>query len=286
MKPYQPVHIPESLKKLQEQFGNIVSTPFEFLDQDGNYRMQLEQYSEQVVSLMAPLENLSGAQRIATYNQQYWFRLFTVMQEEFPLLRHLLGILEFNKMVSHYLHEFPSTSPTLRNLSNNIEQFLKQQHRWNTQLNRQAASLDRIYIESFDAKQMPILQASQMDTNQLQKLLTTPLNFQLHWRLFKENWNLVELRLLAADDPDDKIELQPSEHLHYWAIFRNSCKIEIEQLGEIQYNLLMLLSRGLSLEQACNEMIENTDEEDIPFLIENIQYWFTRWSSLGWFSSL
>ncbi len=238
---------PASLTRMQDGFGRSIATPFEFLDEDNTWRLRTEEFPEHVVALMRRRGELSGSTRLGVYNQQYWFRLFTTMQEEYPLLRHLLGVLDFNRLVSAYLDRHPSRSPSLRWLSVHLREFLGGEHRWNRPVLRECAALEYAYIHAFDAAAEPPLDPRALSEAGREELAMRPLGLQPHLTLYDEHWNLVELRAQAKDDKDDELQLTPEERRGFWAIHRADGRIPAERLGPLQYQLLGALVGGASL---------------------------------------
>lgn len=274
---------PDALERLQRRFGDSIATEFEFLEDDTVWRPRVEHYAEDVLREMTPRGDLSGPERLATYNQQYWFRLFTVMQKEYPLLRHLLGVSHFNRMVSAYLTRYPSRSPSLRYLSARLRDFLAEDHEWNRPVLRECAELEFRFIETFDAAQLPPLDPDRLEPEEAAELIERPLRFQPHWFLFEEHWNLVELRRRVRGDDDDEIEVEPVARHALWAGFRGATGITTRQLGVHQFRLLERLHGGAPLGTACDDLAAGLEGDDLRFVEENVQGWFARWVAEGWF---
>ena len=275
--------IPESLSRMQKEFGQSIATAFKFNDDNEDYELQIDNYSMHILELMKARGNLSGAERLSTYNQQYWFRLFTVMQDEFPLLRHLLGVSKLNQLTSEYLTIFPSVSPTLNALSDYLIQFMEESDVWYQTVYMNCATLERIFIKAFDAPSHPSLRLESLNLEEQNKVLSSKLNFQPHCFFFEGFWNLMELRPKAKQDSEDKLKLHPKKQHEYWAIYRNADGINTQNLGPLQFQLLTLLFEGSPLDEACDELMSKIDENDLKFLTDNIQQWFSHWMHLGWF---
>lgn len=281
---------PESLRRLQERFGRAMATPIDIYDADGNYRLAIDSYPSELTAILTPCRApkdpdriLSGDERLSSYNQQYWFRLFSVMQEEYPLLSHLLGVTEFNRMVGEYLTAYPSPSRLLHDLSDSLAQFLAESPRWNVPKLRGCAELEYIYIQAFDAKQERPLDPQTLDAEQREAMLQEPLHFQPHWFLYSESWNFVETWPLARHDPDYAVDIDVDAHPGAWAIYRGPTGIENERLGGIQYQLLVHFRDGVPFAEACERTAALLAGDTLDFMHENIGSWFQHWVSLGWF---
>lgn len=274
--PHKQVKAPKSLIDLQENFGDTIRTPFLFSPEDNDYALQTKKYNKNTMKLMVPTKTLSKIERISTYNQQYWFRLFSVMQDEYPLLRHILGVNGLNQLTSAYLDMFPSTSPSLRFLSSHLQVFLQHEHEWNKKIIQQCVQLEYIYIEIFDAKNQCL---------NLDKLSETTinLNFQSHFFLFEEDYNLVESRVIAWKDKKDKVIIAIKEEIKYWALYQKNKQVAQEPLNHLQFKLLQKIYQGEPLEEACENMTSEITAEELGYVSANIQSWFQNWSNLGWF---
>lgn len=272
---------PPSLVRLQRAFGDAVATPFDLPNGTEGWRTRTQDYPPLAVRAVAPCPGRDRADRIATYNQQYWFRLFSVMQREFPLLRHLIGLEDFNRLAMAYLDRHPPVSPSLRDLSNHLEAFLATDVPWNVPILRECTRLERSHIVAFDAPHLPWTASEGGGSSP--GLLEGPLRLQAHWHLFDEHWDLVRLRELVRDDVDDEIEVEPVAQRACWAIYRRGKRVVSERLGPLQFGLLEALAAGESLVEACERQAVDWDGEDLAFVRAHIGSWFRRWAALGWF---
>ena len=278
---------PKHLASLQQAFGAAISAPFEFEEDDsGDYRLRQEDYPAEVLAQMVPLpeKGLNGSDRLGTYNRQYWFRLLSVMQEEYPLMVAIMGLLPFNRMVMDYLEAYPPHSPSLRDLSNHLCGFLAESTTWNQAHLQQAAKLEYCFIMAFDAANLPVLDISKLDETGQEALVSEPLRLQPHLQLCHESYNLMHWRSVVKAAPETtEVYLQEDENL--WVICRQEGSTTSSALGALQYKLLSHLISGLSLEGAILATCENLNEEEANFVSANIGNWFGHWQSLGWFAA-
>src|ERR1700739_2640516 len=72
-------------------------------------------------ALIKPNDRLSSFERLEIYNRQYWFRLYSSFEEDFPGLKAILGGRKFDRLMREYLTERPSQSFSLRNLGSRLE---------------------------------------------------------------------------------------------------------------------------------------------------------------------
>lgn len=269
---------PADLARLQAAFGTTIATPLEFIDDEGNYTIQFDRYDPIATRAVEARGQQLGAQRLAVYNQQYWFRLLSIMQEEFPLTEALMGIQAFNRFAMAYLDTYPPDSVRLRDLSNRLSEFAVSQG-LDTAL-QEAIVLERIYIDAFDAADLPLPDRDDPDT--AMRLATEPLTFQPHLHLFEAQHNMLalrgRLRRGEAVGPEH-VEEKPGT----WVLWRGA-GIQSVELGPIQAQLLREVIAGRSLSEAFALLEESLDAEQIEFLIAHVQRWFAAWGSAGWFA--
>ena len=267
---------PVSLVEFQEKFGQSIRTPIGF--ETGTFEFLKNHYHNDIVDLMIPREDLAGIDRLMVYNQQYWYRLLTIMQDDFPLLRHFLTVWDFNQLACAYLTAYPSENPSLSQLADRFPKFMTEEHHWNNKLNKQTAELEFIYLKAFDALEKESYVNQNSTVEELFSNLETPFNFQPSLYLFEENWNLVKLRYQAAIDDDDKETIKPQLENNYWIIFRQDNIIEEKVLTKTQYTLLRELQDKPLTEalDACSKNLKKPEQKELE---ENIQSWFHDWAS-------
>src|SRR6202012_5144244 len=71
-----------------------------------------------------PNDRLSSFERLEIYNRQYWFRIYSSFEEDFPGLKAITGGKKFDRLMRDYLTECPSQSFSLRNLGSRLEAWL------------------------------------------------------------------------------------------------------------------------------------------------------------------
>src|ERR1700759_4181204 len=77
-------------------------------------------------ALIKPNDRLTSFERLEIYNRQYWFRLYSSFEEDFPGLMAVVGRRKFDALMRAYLTDIPSTSFSLRNLGSQLESWLRE----------------------------------------------------------------------------------------------------------------------------------------------------------------
>src|SRR5277367_2216789 len=104
--------------------------------------------------IIKPNDRLSSFERLEIYNRQYWFRLYTSFEEDFPGLKAIVGGAKFDTLMRDYLTECPSESFSLRNLGSQLESWLLAHPAYlepRTQLALDMVHLEWAHIEAFDS---------------------------------------------------------------------------------------------------------------------------------------
>ncbi len=267
---------------MQRAFGRAIARPLLFEDgESGDYSIDIESYDIALLGDIRPRGPASSAERLGIYNQQYWFRLLTIMQEEYPLTEHLLGTLELNKLSMAYLSALPPRSYSLQHLSDRLGSYLAGEHRWGRPLIQEGARLDYLFIRAFDSPALPALDPSLLGQAKSAEILARPLRLQPHCFPFKESWNLVECRRRVVRSGDTEVLPEPCEGA--WVIYRNATRgVLAHRVGPLEHRLVELLHGGAPLGDACDALIESLDDTSVAEVAAGIQSWFASFVTSGW----
>lgn len=273
-------NVPNGMSEQQAAFGNCISTPLD-LDGDDGYGARPEAYDPRILEVMEPNDRMTGPERLGIYNRQYWYRLFTIMQNEFPLLRHILGCSTLNELSSDYLQAYPSKTYDVSALGYRLAEFLQANDRWGSSQLSQAARLEWLVSRAFVAEQKPKLDPQALTPNQQLGLDGCKLTFQPYVHFFHEDWNVVEQHLRVKDDEDDELEVQMEEGVTEWIIFRLGTAIRMEPVELLQRRLLEAIVESPSLSDGMNATFAGLTDEQLAGVATDVQAWFSTWVSWG-----
>ena len=116
-------------------------------------------------ALIAPNDRLNSFERLEIYNRQYWFRLYSSFEEDFPGLKAIIGGAKFETLMRDYLTACPSESFTLRNLGSRLEAWLTDHQEYlepRRQLAMDMVRLEWAHIEAFDSAKEELLDADDL----------------------------------------------------------------------------------------------------------------------------
>ena len=249
-------------------------------------------------AIIKPNDRLTSFERLEIYNRQYWFRLYSSFEEDFPGLMAVIGRKKFDALMRAYLTDIPSTSFSLRNLGSHLEQWLREHPEHIEPRKELAIDMVRIewaHIEVFDSAIEPPIDADDLaeihDGSQLR--------LQPYLRLLELHYPvddlIIEVRSESGSSDSSSnnaniarkrrtvrhIASLAPEAIHL-AVHRHENSVYYKRIHREEYRLLSFLIAGEPLGKAIDAALENSaipEEERAAFL----QTAFQTWSSLGWF---
>ena len=261
--------VPVKLKKTQQWFGSIISRPIDEdsrmnpLSPSGNHM------EEEACHYIAPSPTLRPAQRIELYNQQYWWRLLTTLQDDYPLLTRLFGYYDFNQTIAiPYLQKYPPNHWSLNFAGQYLPKWIDECYTANDKsLVKNAAYIDWAFIQSFFAPGLPHISNDSLPVKgDIASLLDQKIKLQPHIHLFKMNQDLFSFRKeFLKEDPDYWVEhdfptISKGKEF-YFILYRNQKNnIAWKEISSAEYRLLSLFQSGSSIDEAC-QWLENQDRE-------------------------
>lgn len=283
--------VPPSLKRIQKWFGSIIERPI-----DGDSRINPLSPRGVPIEIEAcdyirPSPTLRPAQRIELYNQQYWWRLLSVMHENFPFLTRLFGYYDMNQSITiPYLVKYPSSHWSLNRLGENIEKWINEDYKaGDKELVSIAASIDWGYCNSFSAAELaPVSMDNLPVPGNLESLLTAKLFLQPHIRLYCLDADYFNLRYEMIKEPiehwveNDFPALARDQKKYYYILYRDfKTDLAWNPLNEAQYTLLSRFQKGASVEECC-DWLEKQRKKAFKDAGTHIQTWFKEWIARHW----
>ena len=249
-------------------------------------------------AIIKPNDRLSSFERLEIYNRQYWFRLYSSFEEDFPGLMAVIGRKKFDALTRAYLTDFPSRSFSLRNLGSKLEDWLQEHRDYIEPRAELALDMVRIewaHIETFDSAAEPLIDADDLaeihDGSQL--------HLQPYLRVLKLHYPVDDLIIDIRSESGSSdassnnatiarkrkrarhvAALEPEEI--YLAVHRHENSVYYKRLSREDYRLLSALMSEMPIGQAIEMAFEGSaipEDQRAPFL----QAAFQTWSSLGWF---
>jgi hypothetical protein len=284
------------LYALQKRMAAAVMRP---LTRDEQMRRRDENnrsIADEADDFIKPNDRLSSFERLEIYNRQYWFRLFSSFEEDFPGLRSVVGTKRFDRLMRAYLHAHPSRSFTLRNLGSSLVSWLKQNREYagaSADAAIAMSALEWAHIEAFDNEQRPSLtieEAAGLDDS-------SRLALQPYLRLLEApcavDDALIAVREAsqgAASQASNAVaihlvrrtrSLKPAPGHIYLAVHRHEDSVYYKRLALEDYSLLRALESGSTLGEAIDAAFQQSSiaEEDRPAYVQSAFHYLMQ---MGW----
>lgn len=286
-----PLHL------LQQRMANAVMRPLTRDEQMRKRDVNGASTAKEADEFIRPNDRLTSFERLEIYNRQYWFRLFSSFEEDFPGLKSVLGTRRFERLMRAYLEAHPSRSFTLRNLGSSLVAWLQQNPQYthpHSEFAIAMATLEWAHIEAFDNETREPLNAEQIAAlNE-----SSHLGLQPYLRLLEAPYAVDDALLTVRDSSHDagsQASNAVSIHLVrrtrttrrtkpeqiYLAIHRHDNTVYYKRLSREDYLLLCALDRGDMLGDAIEAAFTGSTipEADRPALIQSA---FHHWMQMGW----
>ena len=290
---------PSDLKLLQQRMATAVMRP---LTRDEKMRKRDASgtsIANEVSTFIRPNDRLTSFERLEIYNRQYWFRLFTSFEEDFPGLKSVVGGRKFQALMRAYLEAHPSRSFTLRNLGSSLIAWLGQNPQYtypHTESAIAMAALEWAHIEAFDNESRAPLSPDEIASLDADSHIA----LQPYLRLIAAPYAVDDALLTIRDSAHDSgsqasnavgIHLvrrtrtrRPAHEQIYLAIHRHDDTVYYKRLSREDFLLLEALERGDSLGEAIEAAFRDSDvpESEHPAIIQSA---FHHWMQIGWLCS-
>jgi hypothetical protein len=217
---------PAWLSEFQGLFTKVLRTPLD--DAHGTLESRLPSCWTQLD--VKERSYRSAEAGVADYHRQYWFRLLTILQKDFPGTARLMGLWTFNLWAQRYLLEVPPSGHDLGMIRQSFAGFIKD--RGLSPMIVQAALLDdarAALMMAPDFKAWTGLNGDHVDPERL-RLKAAP-----HWRILREDWALV--RWNAGEERPRK-----HERPEVWLLQKDATGFMYRLLDTVQARLYELLT--------------------------------------------
>jgi hypothetical protein len=229
---------------------------------------------------------MSGLERLEVYNRQYWFRLITVFQEEYPCALHVIGLDAFNSWVIRYLDAHPPASPYLAEMDLGFPAFLRKRYRASNRAQAlEAAEYDKAFSRAFDGS----------DGSDALPSGTHGSPATTRWRLSPQvttlwlHWNFTAYRGLCRDDEalTKRIPLRSRGGKDGFGlcVHRHENTLYEKPVSRAEYLLLEALGTPRTLDQVFRAAQKAATSRDLKAMERNVAAWFRDWTELGWVRS-
>jgi len=248
-------------------------------------------------AIIRPNDRLTSFERLEIYNRQYWFRLYSSFEEDFPGLEAILGRAKFDVLMRAYLTECPSESFSLRNLGSRLERWLEAHPQFiepHVELARDMVRLEWAHIEAFDSEERPRLDAESLAAIGEDSTLY----LQPYLRLLALRYPVEDLLIQVRSEDGSSTSAannasaaRKRRHVRrfaglapqpiWLAVHRQENTVWYKPLSKEEFCLLSALLAGKTLGEAIELGLVDSSipEEQRPAWLQEA---FATWAMLGW----
>lgn len=285
------------LVELQKRMAAAVMEPLTRNETTRRIRRDGVAMEREAAAFIKPNDSLSSLERLEIYNRQYWFRLYSSFEDDFPGLQAVLGRRQFERVMRAYLDECPSISFTLRDLGSRLHAWLTNHKEFTAPKSRLAediAGLEWAHIEAYDAATTP------PPTPEFFANVTEATVFQLQpsVRLLDLSYPVDDLMIAVRQDAGSndtstnnatatrkvstlrRVANLPPDRI-WLAVHRQEFTVYYKRLTPEEFRMLTAIQAGNALGVAFEAAFANStmDEADRPAFLQEC---FHQWAILGW----
>lgn len=265
---------PPWLEAMQVRFGAVLRTP---LDRStGTLAAAPEAYPAEAIGEVADAPRHRAAERLAVYNRQYWYRLFTAMQTVFPLLVDLLGAWEFNGHAADFLLARPPRGWALERVPDGFETFFAEKVRGHAhaEVLIAAAQLDAGWRALL---RHPAATPFRPSPDEAARLLDGRLQPSPSVMLMEDAWGLLSRKVSLAGPRAEHSAPMPQRRARaeWFCIVREEGGVRHVALEPMEGALLALL-RAFTLREALARLEAGCDPDSRDRLPDATRRWLAR----------
>jgi hypothetical protein len=289
-----------SLEQLQKEMCAAVMQPLTAEEQmqpeDTTGRWNGSSMESVAATFIRPNSRLTAFDRLEIYNRQYWFRLQTAFNEDFPGLRAVIGPQRFESLMNAYLAAHPNRSFTLRNLGSKLTNWLAQNPQYAGP--RLALALDVVRvewacIEAFDNAELPPLTVEEIGAVGAHSRLALQPHVQLLALSYPADDLVLDMHQRQRRESSEagaKPETQESEpwkplrlrkRATWMLVHRADLSLYYKRLSREEFQTLGALRQGLMLPDALEAGFQGS-RASVATRLSLVQQWFAHWTALGW----
>jgi hypothetical protein len=225
-----------------------------------------------------PSQRQSADERLAVYRRAYLARLLEVLRELFPCTRFAVGDDLFDQFAAGYLEQHPPHSYTLGRLADHVVEYLDASRpadwgRFVVELACLEHAIDRIF-DAPGPEQLPPLKLPPDATKSIH-LHFVP-GFELHAFEYP-------VSTFYTDWKANRQPPWPERNPQFVALFRRDYIVRRHALSAVQYQLLLKLHGGASLDEALAATAV-TSPASSDELAADFHKWFADWAAEPFFA--
>jgi hypothetical protein len=224
--------------------------------------------------------DLGGFDRLGVYNEQYWFRLVTVMQSDYTAAIHLMGLQQFNEWAVRYLVAHPPASPFLSDLDAGFHGFLEAGYAGpQREAVLQAIAYERALSKAFDAPDGATLAAAGLGP---EALMAERLRLAPHLTPLHIDWDFAEYRGRCLGDESLEATMEPPARVSADLAVHRDADLRVMKTEVPPAALALLRAFPGTLPEVFARLDGVLAPSDQAMLEREVSGWFRDWAAEGW----
>ena len=234
--------------------------------------------SQAAAELLAlnPQLNTSGQERLSVYAGGYLARMREALAEIYEAVHQVLGDAAFTQLTQAYVQHHPSQDYNLNFIGRHLPTFLmKASITSELPFLPDLATLEWLVCIAFHAFEQSPIDPTDLASLSLEDWACARLCFQPSVGVVASAWPIRDIW---------DVRKQPREHVNIpllnrpqqVLVFRQGLQVRCELIEPAQSAVLQQLLAGRLLEQACAELLSNSEISTVQ-----VTTWFARWARLG-----
>lgn len=294
-----PASRPGQLLEIQRRMAAAVMHPLTRAETMPRRRRDGTLNRSEAEAIIRPNDRLTSFERLEIYNRQYWFRLYSAFEEDFPGLQAIVGRAKFDALMRAYLTDCPSESFSLRNLGSRLEGWLAQHAEFiqpHVRLALDMVRLEWAHIEAFDSEAKPPRSPASMAAIDE----SSTFRLQPYLRLLALSYPVDDLLLQvrtengsSASSANNASVARKRRHVRHvaalepqaihLAVHRHENTVWYKPIVVEEFRLLQELGQEKSLGEAVEAAFAGSamPEDERPGFLQET---FANWAMLGWFA--
>ncbi len=220
---------------------------------------------------IVPKPDFPPEEQVQSYIDGYRYRLFDIVDEDYPALREAMGDSDFSDLLDAYIEATPSTHFNIARYAERFPEFVRgRKDTFFYELSVLETTISRI----FDAPETPVLSKEDLAGISPDKFMEMSLNPRAALKLLAFSYPVNDYYNAYLADEKPAI---PDKSPSYLAVYRHEDELWRLDLEEREYMVLSSLFAGMPVGKALEAVIPEDDEQGMTA----IGGWFCKWMSNG-----
>lgn len=217
---------------------------------------------------------LTVQERLAIYFNAYRWRLYEILESDYPKLLVLMGQESFDSLSKEYLDLNPSHYFSVRYFGQNLSTFLQNTKPYSDYpYLQEMAQFEWAMSNTLDAKDATLLTIDTMKSLPLDRFAELQIRLHPSVQLLYFTWDTPELWQAIDENTEERSPkrlLSPAP----WLIFRSELSCAFRSMNQDEAFALQTIQSSKCIETLCEALCERMPEENVPmFTLQCLEQW-------------